>query len=628
MRASDEPLAPTAEPRPEPGISEIQFADSPAGEIEEVRACPSSEPFRIQSLAGLKPPAIDYPEPPAQPYRGGAILPSEAPPQPPIFRPPPRPLPIRRPRTPLRLRGRSRARRPGACRSRRSSRGKEVFTHDSTLPTLRHWRGGWWRWETTRWSELEPRAVSAIAYRYTEHAVYERIKSNGEKEVVPWAPNRHKIGDLLDALAAVHHLAESVSQPSWIEGSRGGTIVSCANGLLDVTSRELLPHSPAFWNVTAVPYPFNLEAPVPRRWIEFLGELWGEDDASIKALQEWFGYIVAGLLYLHKIMLLVGPTRAGKGAIARVLGLLIGRENVAGPTLSSLSGDFGLAPLLGKPLAVVSDARLSGRNSSTVVERLLAISGEDTITVNRKYREQWTGKLPSRFMVISNELPHLGDASAAIAGRFVALLLSKSWYEKEDPSLEPDLHTEESLTGILNWALDGLDRLAAEGRFTRPRSTDEAMIALADLASPVSAFLRDTCTVDLGVEVLVDDLWKAWGAWCEANGQKKATKQTFGRDLRAAVPHVRRVRPRSDDGDGDREPTYRGVSLRPDSEFSPHSPGPRPTAAQTPENRSGPRWAAAQRNVGRTQDQADPATEDEEAEVERLAEKFDSEDGG
>ena len=60
---------------------------------------------------------------------------------------------------------------------------------------------------------------------------------------------------------------------------------------------------------------------------------------------------------------MVGPTRGGKGAIARVLGALVGRENVAGPTLSSLGGDFGLAPLIGKPLAVISDARLNGRNS-------------------------------------------------------------------------------------------------------------------------------------------------------------------------------------------------------------------------------------------------------------------------
>ena len=41
-------------------------------------------------------------------------------------------------------------------------------------------------------------------------------------------------------------------------------------------------------------------------------------------------------LDLQKILLLVGPTRAGKGVIARVLGALVGRGNVAGPTLASL----------------------------------------------------------------------------------------------------------------------------------------------------------------------------------------------------------------------------------------------------------------------------------------------------
>jgi hypothetical protein len=40
----------------------------------------------------------------------------------------------------------------------------------------------------------------------------------------------------------------------------------------------------------------------------------------------------------------------------------VGDDNVAGPTLSSLGGEFGLQPLIGKPLAVVSDARFSGRD--------------------------------------------------------------------------------------------------------------------------------------------------------------------------------------------------------------------------------------------------------------------------
>ena len=60
-----------------------------------------------------------------------------------------------------------------------------------------------------------------------------------------------------------------------------------------------------------------------------------------------------------------------------------------------------------------------GKNGNIVVERLLSISGEDTLTVNRKYRDQWSGKLPCRLHVISNELPRLGDASTAIVGRVV-----------------------------------------------------------------------------------------------------------------------------------------------------------------------------------------------------------------
>ena len=149
--------------------------------------------------------------------------------------------------------------------------------------------------------------------------------------------------------------------------------------------------------------------------------------------------------------------------------------------------------MIGKPLAVVSDARLNGRDSSVVVERLLSVSGEDRLTVNRKYREQWTGTLPSRFMLLSNELPQLGDASAAIAGRFITLLLEKSWLGKEDRTLEPEMRGE--LPGVLNWALDGLARLEEQGEFTRPAGADDAYRALVDLSSPVKAFIRECCTV-------------------------------------------------------------------------------------------------------------------------------------
>jgi putative DNA primase/helicase len=112
-----------------------------------------------------------------------------------------------------------------------------------------------------------------------------------------------------------------------------------------------------------VPFPYDPDATAPA-WEGFLAQLWPDDPASITALQEWFGYVISGRTDQQKILLMVGPSRSGKGTIARVLKSLVGKENLAGPTLAGLGTNFGLATLVGKPLAVISDARLSGNDNS------------------------------------------------------------------------------------------------------------------------------------------------------------------------------------------------------------------------------------------------------------------------
>ena len=195
------------------------------------------------------------------------------------------------------------------------------------------------------------------------------------------------------------------------------------------------------------------------------------------------------------------------------------------------------------------------------MERLLSISGEDTLTVNRKYRDQWNGKLPTRLHVISNELPKLGDASTAIVGRVVLLLLSNSWLGKEDHHLERVLQTE--LPGILGWALDGLHRLTSKNgnRFTQLQSAEEAIVLMRDLASPVAAFVREMCEVGPERSTDVNELYSQWKMWCDDNGHPRTTKAVFGRDLRAAVPSVQRHRPRDLAGRA-RRYEYTGIALR------------------------------------------------------------------
>ena len=136
---------------------------------------------------------------------------------------------------------------------------------------------------------------------------------------------------------------------------------------------------------------------------------------------------------------------------------LLGRDNVTYQTLNSMAGEFGRWPLIDKKLAVVADARLGSRNTSAVTETLLSISGGDPQTVNRKNQAFWTGRLGVRFLITTNVLPELRDASRTIASRFILLDLTESFYGREDMQLKDKLTPE--LRGILNWSLDGLDRL-------------------------------------------------------------------------------------------------------------------------------------------------------------------------
>ena len=291
----------------------------------------------------------------------------------------------------------------------------EAKFHHDDYRRLVHQGGEWYRWTGSYW-RWSRRASSGKRFTLTSGAPFTRRKPREGLVQVNFDPDIYKVRSLLDALKAATHLPVGKVAPSWLTPRQRGRplasrMVACKNGLVHVPSRALHLHTPAYYAHHAVAFDFLPDAPRPERWHAFLADLWGEDTEAIATLQELFGYLLSGDTRQQKLFLLVGPKRSGKGTIARVLTAMLGRHHVAGPTLAGMATNFGLMPLIGKPVAIVSDARLGSGDPSIVTERLLSISGEDTLTVDRKYREPWTGQLPTRIMILSNELPRLTDSS-------------------------------------------------------------------------------------------------------------------------------------------------------------------------------------------------------------------------
>ncbi|MBM0274120.1 DNA primase family protein [Micromonospora tarensis] len=394
------------------------------------------------------------------------------------------------------------------------------LTTTDGVPHMAWWRGDFYEWTGAKWAHQQDAAINRWLYLHTENARWD-----AGDDIKRWEPTIGKIANLRDALGP------AILARPWDEEEE--KCVAVANGVLDVKQRALLPHTPKRFNLTSLPFAYDPDATCGS-WEKFLHQVLPDDHEAQEFIQEWFGYVVSGRTDLQKIASLFGAKRSGKGTIARILEALLGPEAVASPSLSSLVGNFGEQPLIGKALAVLSDVNWNIRDVGEAVEILKKISGEDSRDVHRKNREAWHGKLNARFIVLGNDMPKFTDASGALAGRMIHVKFGVSFFGKEDPHLTSTLLEE--LPGILNWSLDGLDRLTKRGHFKAPTSSQEAEREIMRLTSPVYGFIEDRAVESAEAPpVLLDNLFAVYREWCaeEEGRDRVSTKMVFARDLRS-----------------------------------------------------------------------------------------------
>jgi len=429
-----------------------------------------------------------------------------------------------------------------------------------SIPTLRWWNGEWRKWSGTHYATIEDDALRAEIYQFLARA------NNGKFD-----PEPKHVNAVIDGIKAWVFLSADVATGAWLgdDAAPWGNeaIVCCKNGVLRLSDGRVWPHDPKLFALNVIETEYRPEASAPR-WERFLDELWPPETSELarktrNALQEFFGLVLTDETKFQKGFILHGPARSGKGTIARVLMHLLGTRNYCGPSLAHLAQPFGMEGMIGRKIAVVPDARLDNRaNRAVITEKLLSIIGEDVQDINRKNKRFWSGILRTRVLILSNELPDFKDETGVIATRFIILQTLVSFLNREDTDLESKLCAE--LSGILNWAIVGWQRLAAQGKFEPP--DEGANEELAGIASSIKAFVGECC--ELGAEYTgrIDTLYHAYRAWCEDVGAigwaDRLPINQFSGKIRSAFPgQIDTIRPRAGN-DPTRKRMFSGIRLR------------------------------------------------------------------
>ena len=287
--------------------------------------------------------------------------------------------------------------------------------------TLLHHKGRFHSWNTGVWdpAELLEKSYDTIT-RDLWHwlrACEVPTKDGPPKELLP-------IPGLVDNVrgALLAKVEVGGETDTWRDGRSGGEhILSVDNGLLDIRTGELMPHTPAYFNtvrVRAAARDVSEEEFLESRWHAFLRSVFEDDDDQIRLLRQWFGYILQPDADLHGILALVGKPRSGKGVLLRALRRLLGPA-YASVNSSDFGETFGLAQAIDTRVLALGDLRTSHKsNHAAIAERFLSVSGQDVQNIQRKYISSWCGVLKTKILLASNSIPDLRDELGVLATRF------------------------------------------------------------------------------------------------------------------------------------------------------------------------------------------------------------------
>lgn len=376
--------------------------------------------------------------------------------------------------------------------------------------------------------------------------IYEggHYQSQGKRFIKAECQRRVGVSSLLTE-HKVNEIIGHITRSTYVDRKAFNTdklTLNLINGLLDTRTRELRPHTPDYLSTIRIPvrYDANADCPAIR---QFLSEVHHSQD--IPVVEEIAGYCLTPDNSMQKAILIVGGGDQGKSTELLLLKAFIGADNCSNVPWHALElNRFAMSALAGKLANIFAD--LPGQSLS-MVSAFKMLTGGDTIGTEKKFGDYYSFVNYAKLIFSANKPPRVQDEdSYAFWRRWIILDCPNQIPEdRKDTHILEKLTMPRELSGLLNIALNGLDRLRATGRFSYNKSVEATTEYYVRAADPVYAFLQDCCEVSPMRYVAKDDLYDAFQAYCVAQCLPVAKPNSFARSLQ-------------------NQPTYRVSSTRPE----------------------------------------------------------------
>lgn len=306
-------------------------------------------------------------------------------------------------------------------------------------------------------------------------------------------------------------------------------LIVVKNGVLNLQSGQLEPHSPEIFILNALNVQYDPKADCPN-FKKFLKEVVAEGD--VETIQEYIGFCLHRQYTFHKTLLLVGEGANGKSTLLETLRALLGNENVSNESLQILQNNrFAVSQLYGKLANIYADLPAIALKDTGIFKML---TGNDTISGEHKFKPIFNFKNYAKLIFSCNQIPQTPDDTAAFYRRWIIINFPNQFLDADahtDKNLLTKLTTTQELGGIFNWALDGLKRLLQNKQFTAGKTIEETKQQYIQSSDPIRAFTEECLTETPNFVTAKDDVYNAYVQYCNSHNLPATTKNSFSMNL-------------------------------------------------------------------------------------------------
>jgi P4 family phage/plasmid primase-like protien len=297
------------------------------------------------------------------------------------------------------------------------------------------------------------------------------------------------------------------------------------NGLLNLDSRTLTPHSPGHLSPIQLPLTFDPAARCPE-WEAFIGDVFPEDCRTLAF--EIIAWLLCPDTSIQRAFLLRGDGQNGKSTYLSAVTAALGVDNVAGLSLQKLESDrFAVARLLGKLANICPDLPSDHLVSTSVFK---AIVGGDRLLGEYKYGQSFEFLPFVRLLFSANHFPQSKDSSYAFFRRWEVIPFDRI-ITREQRLAKPDilarLTSPMELSGLLNRCLAVLPALRSRGGFAQTETTTAARLEFQEHTDPLAVWIDRHTELDVSGIVTKKDLFLSYSSASAEAGRPVAPAKTF-----------------------------------------------------------------------------------------------------